>query len=72
MFEGVLRKEGVELDGKGMSLSAAAVYCMQRAGSQRDTADGWIMWKTEDGTSLSEFYNQFYSTVRGAEANENP
>lgn len=59
-FEGFLRKEGVEV-GKVMSLSAAAVYCIQKAGSQRQTANGWIMWKTEDGVYLNEFYNQAYS-----------
>jgi hypothetical protein len=60
-FEGFLRKEGVEVEGKVMSLSAAAVYCIQKAGSQRQTANGWIMWKTENGVYLNEFYNQVYS-----------
>ncbi len=60
-FEGLLRKEGVEVDGKVMSLSAAAVYCIQKAGSKRETANGWIMWKTEDGIYLNEFYNRVYS-----------
>lgn len=41
-----------------MSLSAAAVYCMQKAGSTRETANGWVMWKTENGTYLIEFYNK--------------
>lgn len=65
VFEGVLRKDGVEVDGKVMSLSAAAVYCIQKAGSQRETANGWIMWKTVGGTYLSDFYNQVYSADRG-------
>ncbi|MGE5396930.1 MAG: hypothetical protein ACM3MK_05260 [Chitinophagales bacterium] len=60
-FEGTLRKEGVEIDGQIMSLSTAAVYCMKKAGSQRETANGWIMWKTEDGTILNEYYNKLYS-----------
>lgn len=63
VFEGILRKEGVEVDGKIMSLSAAAVYCIQKAGSHRETANGWIMWKTEDGIYLNDFYNQVYSTT---------
>ncbi len=62
-FEGVLRKDGVELDGQVMSLSAAAVYCIQKAGSPRETANGWIMWKTEDGTYLNEFYNKVYAST---------
>jgi Restriction Enzyme Adenine Methylase Associated len=57
-FEGILRKDGVEIDGQVMSLSAAAVYCMHKAGSTRETANGWVMWKTENGTYLIEFYNK--------------
>jgi hypothetical protein len=64
VFEGVLRKEGVEVDGKVMSLSTSAVYCIQKAGSKRETANGWIMWKTEDGTYLNEFYSEVYATDR--------
>lgn len=60
-FEGVIRKDGVEVEGKVMSLSAAAVYCIQKAGSKRETANGWIMWKTENGTYLSDYYNKVYS-----------
>lgn len=65
-FKGVLRKEGVEVDGKVMSLSASAVYCIQKTGSKRPTAHGWIMWKTTDGTYLNDFYDQVYAT--GAES----
>lgn len=61
-WKGILRKDGVEIDGKIMSLSAAAVYCIQQAGSPRGTANGWIMWKTEDGTYLNEFYNKVFSS----------
>lgn len=64
-FEGILRKEGVEVNGKVMALSAAAVYCIQKAGSQRGTANGWIMWKTEDDIYLNDFYNQVYSKNDG-------
>ena len=53
------------MDGKVMSLSVAAVHCMQKAGSQRETANGWIMWKTLDGTYLNDFYNQVYSAQDG-------
>ena len=61
-WKGILRKDGIEVDGKVMSLSAAAVYCIKKAGSQRETANGWIMWKTEDGTYLNEFYNKVVSS----------
>lgn len=61
-WQGTLRNDGVEVDGRIMSLSAAAVYCIKKAGSQRETANGWIMWKTEDGTYLNEFYNKIFSS----------
>jgi hypothetical protein len=64
-FKGILRKEGVDVDGKVMSLSAAAVYCIQKTGSKRPTANGWIMWKTTDGTYLNDFYDQVYPTAAG-------
>lgn len=57
-WQGILRKDGVEIDGKIMSLSAAAVYCIKKAGSHRETANGWNMWKTEEGTYLNEFFNK--------------
>lgn len=60
-WQGILRKDGVEIDGKIMSLSAAAIYCIRQAGSQRETANGWIMWKTDDEIYLNEFYNKVFS-----------
>ena len=55
---GILRRGGVEVDGKVMSLSAAAVYCMHQSGSNRETANGWIHWKTEDGIYLADLYDK--------------
>jgi hypothetical protein len=66
-WKGILRKEGVEIDGKVMSLSAAAVYCIQQYGSKRETANGWIMWKTEDGKYLNDYYNQVFSSQNKVE-----
>lgn len=60
-WTGILRKDGVEIEGKVMSLSAAAVYCIQKTGSKRETANGWIMWKTEDGEYLNDYYNKVFS-----------
>jgi hypothetical protein len=42
-FEGVLRPDGIEVDGRTYSPSYAAVYCIQKAGSTRKTANGWII-----------------------------
>jgi hypothetical protein len=57
-FEGTIKKEGVEVDGKVYSPSYAAVYCIQEAGSPRKTANGWIMLRTRDGTYLNALYKQ--------------
>jgi hypothetical protein len=58
-FHGVLKNEGVEVDGVVRSPSYAAVYCIKKAGGQRETANGWIMWKTLDGEYLNDLYQKF-------------
>jgi len=36
------------------SPSYAAIFCIQKAGSDRTTVNGWTSWKTPDGKFLSE------------------
>ncbi len=67
-FQGTLRHGGVEVDGELMSPSAAAVYCMHRAGSQRPTANGWVMWRLPSGELLSEVYQQVVGEADGGVA----
>jgi hypothetical protein len=55
-FTGVLRRDGVEIDGKVYSLSYGAVHCMKQTGSTRTTANGWTVWRTPMGETLSEIY----------------
>ena len=57
-FEGTVRQNGIEVDGRVFSPSLAAVYCIQKAGSPRKTANGWTMWKTEDGVLLDTLYRK--------------
>jgi hypothetical protein len=57
-FEGILRLDGIEVDGKVFSPSYAAVHCIQKAGSSRKTANGWVMWRTESGELLVDLYNR--------------
>ena len=57
-FSGILRLDGIEVDGAVYSLSYGAVYCMQQAGSTRRTANGWVMWRAPSGELLSEIYEQ--------------
>jgi len=57
-FQGIVKKDGIEVDGNVYSPSYAAVYCIQKAGSPRKTANGWIMWKTKEGEYLGDLYKQ--------------
>jgi hypothetical protein len=36
----------------------AMVRCMRKAGSRRETANGWVMWKNKDGEFLSDLYEK--------------
>lgn len=55
-FHGVIRQDGIEIDGTVYSPSGAAMVCMKQAGSQRRTANGWMMWKTSAGELLNDVY----------------
>lgn len=57
-FSGTVRKEGIEVDGTVYSPSYAAVSCIQKTGSHRTTANGWIMWRTNKGEYLNELYTK--------------
>jgi hypothetical protein len=71
-FQGTVKKEGIEIDGKVYSPSYAAVYCIQKAGSPRKTANGWIMWKTAEGKYLNELYQQIAYEANESEEAETP
>jgi hypothetical protein len=58
IFRGIMRRDGVEVDGRIYSASYAAVACMKQAGSTRHTANGWVMWRTMAGETLSEVYRR--------------
>ncbi len=60
-FEGTIKKEGIEVEGKVYSPSYAAVYCIQKAGSPRKTANGWLMWRTKQGKLLNDLYQEVSS-----------
>ena len=36
----------------------AAVHCMKKAGSQRETANGWTMWRKQDGTLIDDLVSK--------------
>jgi hypothetical protein len=59
VFKGTLRPNGIEVEGRVFSSpSAAAVFCMKRAGGLGRSANGWTWWKTPDGTTLAEVYQK--------------
>jgi hypothetical protein len=57
-FQGIVRQGGIEVNGNVYSPSYAAVLCMKQLGSQRRTANGWIMWKTKSGELLTDLYEK--------------
>jgi hypothetical protein len=66
VFEGTINEDG-EIDVLGKSFASpsyAAVYAMQSAGSNRTTENGWLRWKTSDGTLLSGVRDQYLHTQR--------
>jgi len=57
-FRGLVRENGIEVDGGVFSPSYAAVRCIQKAGSDRRTANGWIVWRTETGELINDLYER--------------
>ncbi len=59
IFHGLLREEGVEVNGRVMSLSTAALLCIRTINPARKSVNGWKKWKTEDGDTLNEIYARY-------------
>jgi hypothetical protein len=55
----IVRHDEVELGGQVYSPSCAPAVCMQKAGSPLQMANGWLIWKTGDGTVLSNKYEEY-------------
>lgn len=54
-FRGIVRENGIEVEGKVYSSpSAAAASCMQQASGMVKSANGWDWWKTPDGITLNQ------------------
>jgi hypothetical protein len=64
VFKGTVRPNGIEVEGRVFSSpSAAAVFCMKRAGGLGRSANGWVWWKTPDGKTLAEVCQKQPPTV---------
>jgi hypothetical protein len=57
--------------GTVYSPSYAAVVCMKPVGSQRRTANGWIMWKTKHGEFLTDLYEKVKSSETSGQGEDN-
>jgi hypothetical protein len=54
-YEVIVENDGsLRGDDQSFSASSAAVYFINKAGNPRKTANGWNVWKTEDGRSLAD------------------
>ncbi len=69
VFESLVRPTGeVEVLGKVFSSpSYAAVFALQSGGSTRATSNGWVKWKTENGTLLSTLREKYLQSVKPEE-----
>ena len=63
-YEATVTAEGaIEVLGKSFTApSYAALLGVQNAGSQRDTVNGWIVWKTGDGRTLADLRDRLLRT----------
>lgn len=63
-YKGQIEKDGsiTVLDKKFSSPSYAAVYCIQEAGSDRKTVNGWTSWKTSSGKFLADLRAEYLNT----------
>jgi len=60
-YKGALSSDGsiTVLGQNYSSLSYAALACIQDAGSDRTTVNGWTSWKTQDGRLLAQLRSEY-------------
>jgi len=64
-YEVIVENDGsLRGDDQSFSPSSAAVYYINKAGNPRKTANGWNVWKTEDGRSLADLRDSFLKEPR--------
>jgi hypothetical protein len=57
-FTGIVRKNGIEVDGEISSVSVSSLRCIQKMSPARTTSNGWKVWKTKDGKLINELYKK--------------
>jgi hypothetical protein len=64
-YEVIVENDGsLRGDDQSFSPSYAAVYYINKAGNPRKTANGWNVWKTEDGLSLADLRDNYLREPR--------
>jgi hypothetical protein len=62
-FKGKARRDGIELtDGVTYAPSAAAIRCYANTGSPRPTENGWLVWRTAEGKTLNQLFEELQAT----------
>jgi hypothetical protein len=62
-FEGIVRIDGIEVDGTVSSPSISSLRCIQQVNSDRTTSNGWVSWKTEDGKLIDDAWQRYVKTT---------
>jgi len=57
-FTGIVRKNGIEVDGEVSSVSVSSLRCIQKVNPSRTTSNGWVVWKTKNGKLINELYKK--------------
>ncbi|MDR1216262.1 MAG: hypothetical protein LBK25_06245 [Treponema sp.] len=57
-FTGIVRKNGIEVDGEISSASISSLRCIQKINPTRTTSNGWTVWRTKDGKLIFELYKK--------------
>ena len=58
LFNGIVRWDGIEVDGTVYSPSYSAVYCIAKTKEKR-VVNGWLVWKNKDGKFLAELFEKY-------------
>jgi len=65
-FDGVIRINGIEVDGIVSSPSISSLRCIQTITPTRTTSNGWTVWKTEDGKIINNAWLKYKESLTTA------
>ena len=63
-FEGLIRLDGIDVDGTVSSPSISSLRCIQAVNPERTSANGWKVWKTEDGKLIDEAWQRYMKDIK--------